>query len=402
MPRTSEKAQKTAAREAYHRIARTPKAADPERYTKNPHDYGDVLLRGGKLGGALQRDIVYWIERRTWGEAKRPEYARISVTEFARLCQTWDDDADKLRPADRKNVLVQLADLERRGIIAPRDRKGCGKTTAKMYKLTPERWEKAEAYKPPTPKQIEEATAEDEAIETDETTTESATETTETTVTPGKLSKPQPVSVSVSRTAPPVTIRLVYNPTGFPCPVTFRSRTGANGRVQISAEPAKGEGTANHWWSAHHQSFANHSPSSDRNKALSDFGDLVNTISLNTWGFALENDQVRKIFAALDGAPAGIFRAIAEKKLSGRTAAKDHSPGLFVKLAGQARRVWAVQADLEARQRAAAPPAPNPRAKAKAAAAGAGDVTDADLIEVAKREGFSLEEVRQLLKAGDR
>ena len=63
----------TAARAEYAKVPRKAVADDPAAYSKTPHEYGDILIRPDekgrtKLGGALQRDLVYWIERHTWGK----------------------------------------------------------------------------------------------------------------------------------------------------------------------------------------------------------------------------------------------------------------------------------------------------------------------------------------------
>ena len=114
------------ARERYKTVPSRTVKDDPQLYTKVPHDYGE-LIRGNKLGGALQRDLVYWIERETWvrkrvkGEIVRPEFAKLSFGQLAKLCGG----------VERKNVVVAIADLERRRIIEARDRTGCGKTAAR-------------------------------------------------------------------------------------------------------------------------------------------------------------------------------------------------------------------------------------------------------------------------------
>ena len=78
------------ARAEYHKLPTVTPAEDPGQYTKNPHAYGDVLIKPDakgrtKLGGALQRDLVYWIERNTWGKnigtEKKSHPARVGKTQ---------------------------------------------------------------------------------------------------------------------------------------------------------------------------------------------------------------------------------------------------------------------------------------------------------------------------------
>jgi hypothetical protein len=347
------------ARAEYDRIPRKTKADDPETYTKVPHAYGDVLISGGKLGGQLQRDLVYWIERHTIGNSKRPEYAKLSLTALAKLCQWFDSDAGRLRPAERKSVAVALADLEKRKIIASRDRKGCGPTVAKMYKLTPEHWKTAKPYTPPTRKEIDEAEAAIDAEDQAEEATPPAQPEAESTVANGRLSRPQPVAVRTSRDAAPVTIRLVYNPTGFDSPVTFRARTGANGRVQVTCTPHReGEAKANDCSRTQPQL----KKADVDTKRFSDFDLCVNAIALQTWGFALEDGLIRRIMTAAGPAPVALFNRIARKKLETRTAARDHKPGLLVNLAEQACRSHEKEMALEAQRAAERPAAPQPPA----------------------------------------
>ena len=350
--------QRQRAREQYEKIPRKLPADDPQAYTKVPHEYGDILISGGKLGGQLQRDLVYWIERHTIGNAKRPEFAKLSITAMARMCQVWDADKGKLRPVERKSVAVALADLERRKIIEARDRKGCGPTTAKMYKLTPEHWRKAKPYEPPTRKELEEAEATVEAEDAAEETTAPAPEA-ESTVQSGKMSRPQAVSIRPTRNAEPVTIRLVYNPNGFDTPVTFQARTGPNGRIQVSARPHKhSEAKANDYGCAQPQSFAVSSPPSEENKRFTDFDVCANSISLETWGIALEDELIRQIVTAAADAPVELFNRIARKKLETRTAHKDHTKGLLVHLAAEAARSHTKEKAIEARRAADRPAAP--------------------------------------------
>lgn len=321
---TSEQVQ---ARAEYHRIPRRPKAEDPERFVKTPHEYGDILITGQKLGGALQRDLIYWIERHTWGanvgtkgDVKRPEYAKLSLGALARLCGG----------AERKNVAVALADLETRGIIASRDRKGCGATTAKMYKLTPEKWEKAKPYAPPTAKEIAAAESAAEESPDDEIPPSDPQTGLQSVVEPGKVSKPQPLPVKVSKDGPAVLLRVSYR-SSCPYPLTFSARAGANGRIQVTA--------------AHHDHHANCSrtqpqfaKTSVETKRFSEFDSASNRLTLRTWTKEADRKLVEQIVKAAGNASAELFEDIASKKLSQPGAGKKHTSGLLIALAQEASR----------------------------------------------------------------
>jgi len=350
MPKTVTRATTpaSAARERYHKIATRTKADDPRHYTKNPHAYGDELISGGKLGGALQRDIVYWIARHTIGAVTpnrkepdtivRPEWAKLSITQLARLCQVWDDDAEKLRPVERKSIAVAVADLETRGIIEARDRKGCGKTVAKMYRLTPERWKEAKPYKPPTPKQL--ADAESEILDEDDDDQDDDQQHLPdagdpVNVDPGRRSRPQQVPLQLRRDAAPVTIRLVYHAGGFEQPITFRARTGRNGRLEITAAPHVSYGCAQP------QRSAVSSPSkpavtvdTEQVKAYKSF---LREFCLNAWGKVADEALVSSVISSSRGAPLPYFTARVHEKFSKRNR---HTSGILSNLASDAAEAW--------------------------------------------------------------
>jgi hypothetical protein len=357
------------ASENYKEIPTGNHKADPVGFTKHPHAYGH-LLKGGKLGSQLQRDLIYWIEFYTYGQEDRPEWAKKSLADFGKLCQSWDQEKGKLTPADRKNVRIALADLETRQIIESRDRKGCGPTTAKMYRVTPENWYKAPPYVPPTPKQIADAEAEaaeetaadspaadsPEVISDAPAPEEPETRPETTTVSSGRISRPQPVNIRPTKDAEPIVIRLVYNPTGFDFPVSFRARPGQNGRIHVSAHPHQtGEIKANDCGSGHPQlkkSFV-------ENKRFNDIDVCANAISVETWGIPLSDARVKLIAAAMPTAPVELFDRIARRKLSARNAASKHVPGLLIHLAEEAETGHAKWLALQQRQKAAQPaPAP--------------------------------------------
>lgn len=327
-------AQTHAARKLYSKIPRKTTADDPESYTKHPHEYGDMLIRPNaegrtRLGGALQRDLVYWIERNTWGKnigtpqkIERPEFAKLSLADLAKLCGS-----------DRRTVARSLADLERRQIITARDRGAdLGPNAEKMYKLTPERWKKAPYYDPNSetvcrPRKTEPA---------DENTTES-------TVAPGKVSKPQTIAVSPSKGAPAVTVRVVYRPLDFPFPVSFSGRPGSNGRLQITCRA-----TAPH-------RFATPSPVESvvtvEDTQVTAYRTYVSEFVLNFWGKAADETLISSIISAADGAPVEIFERIVRKKFKRAHADDDHTTGLLPYLAADAAKAHKENARLVAKAR---------------------------------------------------
>jgi hypothetical protein len=329
---------KARAHEAYKTVPTKPIADDPGRYSKTPHDYGDTLIKPNakgqtRLGGALQRDLVYWIERHTWGDAKRPEFAKLSLSTLAKLCGS-----------DRRTVARSLADLTARGIIDARDRKGCGPTVAKMYKLTPDKWKTAPYYEPKAEQEAEIAEPEED---TEDTTAPETAHETEATVQPGKVSRPQSVAVAVTKDGPPVTIRMVYRSVDLPFPVSFQARAGRNGRMQINCRAV-----------ALHR-FANPSPLispvSVESAQVNAYREWLDTFLLNFWGKALDETLLKSIVSASSGAPIATFERIVLAKFKRSHSGARHSTGLLIELAKDAAKAW------QAEQRAQKP-TPAPRA----------------------------------------
>jgi hypothetical protein len=329
-------------RAAYAKVPTKTVAEDPAGgFTKNPHDYGDLLIRPDargrtKLGGTLQRDIVYWISRETWGKnvgtplkVMRPEWAKLSLTQLAKLCGS-----------DRRDVARALADLQQpteanpkgRGIIEARDRSGCGPTVAKMYKLTPERWKKAPYYEPVAVNEIEAA---DEEAATEETPASDPIETPDATVDPGKASKPQRVAVNVSSGAPAVAIRVVYRSVDLPFPVRFNARSGRNGRVQISCRVSSP------------QFFANSSPHvsgvSTANVEVKPYDKFLTRFVLDNWGKAADKVLIESVISEAGGASISVYENIVRKKFV--KGVGSHTTGLLISLAKEAARAHnAIQA----------------------------------------------------------
>jgi hypothetical protein len=308
-------------REQYYEVRRTQKTEDPNRYTKHPHEYGDYLIAGNKLGGALQRDLIYWIERYTWGNPKRPEFAKLSFTLLARLCGG----------VERKNVALQLADIERRKLIESRDRTGCGKTTAKMYRLLPQNWKTAPAYTAPTPEQEEEAIAAIVAEDDDlrEQAVSEPQEPRQTIVEARKVSRPQTISHIPSKGAEAIKLSVTYR-SFCPFPMEFSCRTKANGNLEFSAAV---HGDLN---------LGRQRPKlkSDvvENTRFSDFESAIQKLTIRTWGKEADPDLISQIFAAAGTATAQTFTDIAESKLNRPDARRRHSSGLLIHLAAEAAR----------------------------------------------------------------
>jgi len=321
--------QKVQARKAYEVIPQKRKEDDPDRYTKNPHDYGEVLLKPDakgrtKLGGALQRDLYYWISKHTWGTnvskvkgtVLRPEYAKLSLGMLARLTGS-----------DRRTVARSLADLEERGIIEARERKGCGPTTAKMYKLTPERWKAAKYYEPKAVEQ-DEADEPEEEIEQAEAP-EAATVETEATVAPGKSSKPQSLAVQTTRTGPPVTIKLVYQVDDFPEAIRFSAHPGTGGKVHIRCRATAP------------QRFAESSPAAisatAANTDVNDYSRYISEFVFNFWGKSADQKLISAIVSGVNGAPLSFYENVVSQRFAKRG---NHTTGLLIALAKDAAAAW--------------------------------------------------------------
>jgi hypothetical protein len=333
-------AARVAARSQYAKVPRKTTADDPAAYSKTPHEYGDILIRPDekgrtKLGGALQRDLVYWIERHTWGKnvgtsvkVERPEFAKLSLSQLAKLCGS-----------DRRTVARALADLAERRIIEARDREGCGPTVAKMYKLTPAQWKKAPYYEPT--KLIDDDDEEEEDDQPEMEAPQAAAESREATVSPGKVSRAQRVAWSPSTGALAVTIRVEYRNDDLPFPVSFTSRPGSNGKLQITCRTTT------------LQRFANHSPSKPAVTVEDDqvraYRTFVSGFVLSFWGKAADEGLISSIVAEAGGAPVQIFERIVLGKFKGTS--RNHSTGLLPKLAADAARTWKEEKTREAQAR---------------------------------------------------
>jgi len=313
---------------SYYEIARRPKQLPSKDdgssgYVGLPREF-DYLLRGEKLSGLLQTAIVYLIARFTYGQKTAPEWGKISLTQFARMAG---------RKVERKNIAIAIADLEKREIIEARDRTGCKPTTMKMYKLRPDRWEKAKPYEPPKPKAEEpENEANDEAD--DEAT---AAPAPSAVVQGGKCSRSVQVAVR-PKSGPPVDIRMVYY-SRCDFPLEFTPRAGANGRltVTVSSPPKTGEEKAKDCSRARPQSFASHSPSVVANKQNSPLAVAANRIILEFWGKAPDTDFLHRIATAAGSATPETFERLVRIKLRGRNGGR-HVPGILLSIAQDAAR----------------------------------------------------------------
>jgi hypothetical protein len=133
---------------------RRPAKTGPDGYfTKLPNEFYRYLMAEDKLSGVVQIYVLLAIIHHTLGAEGRPEWARLSLAQFARICHT-----------DRIGACRVLADLVKREIIAEQPGKGC-KTDIKGYRITPEKWKNAPPYKPPvTAKAIDDAETEEESV----------------------------------------------------------------------------------------------------------------------------------------------------------------------------------------------------------------------------------------------
>ena len=227
---------KARARQAYSQIPRRSKAADPKTYTKIPHEFMDLLIRGGKFTGQLQIELMLLIARDTIGapvdnEETRPEWCRCSYMAFAKRCKRNDPKTGRLRDTERKSMVVAIADLVKRGLIVERDRAEVGKTSIKMYKWgTFEQWRNAPAPIPSTK-------AEEEA--------EAEVEEARRTPTEGDASNPGDRTDRAQRETLPATAVSGYSPaaTWSPSPSGFfTGRAGSNMPFVFVREPARTAG----------------------------------------------------------------------------------------------------------------------------------------------------------------
>lgn len=298
-------------------------------FTKQPHEY-EYLVTGNKLSGLLQSNLLYWIGRNTWGKANRPEWARLSITELAKLCGE----------VERKSVATALADLLERGIIAAPDRNGCAANTPKMYKLCPENWRKAPSYKPPVDPELVKLAKQVEAgwqadAEEDEHP--------ERIVAPGKSSKPMTVALP-RKDAEPFPVRIVYY-CEFDEPVSFRARPGRNGRLNVTAcRPAA---TAPPCSPAQLHTFANPSPPVEENTELARYRAYLFPLVMNLWDTGTDEAFIRSVFELAAGAPLETFQDQVALKFPNPKEARKHKPGLLRNLAAQAAKTHAVRQELE-------------------------------------------------------
>ena len=176
-------------------------------------------------------------------------------------------------------------------------------------------------------------------------------------VAPGKLSRPQPLAISVKGSDEPVRIRIVYH---ADCdePLTFRARAGRNGRLQISAstnhtanhssggtKEQTGEQEAKRCSRAQPHAFAHCSPVGEANKDFQEFAGYINRRVLELWGTSIDSEFARSIFQALQGASLATLQAAINIKLPDPAAAKRHKPGLLFNLAAQAARAHRISTE---------------------------------------------------------
>ncbi|MDP9053329.1 MAG: hypothetical protein M3N93_03380, partial [Acidobacteriota bacterium] len=109
----------------------------PSRDWTKTHNDLSILIRENKVAGLVQLAIIWAIQRRTWGDDSRREWALLSQAALTKECP---------KGTDRKYVATSIADLIKRGIIGCEDGKGC--TSAKRYKVTYENWKTAPSYEP--------------------------------------------------------------------------------------------------------------------------------------------------------------------------------------------------------------------------------------------------------------
>jgi len=297
-------------------------------FTKQPHEY-EYLVTGNKLSGLVQSNLIYWIGRYTWGKPTRPEWARLSITELAKLCGD----------VEPKSAATAMADLLERGIVAARDRNGCAANTPKMYKLCPENWRKAPAYDHKSPINLAqkiEAGWEAEAAKEAES---------ERVVKPGQNSRPITVALPV-KDAKPFPVRIVYY---CECdePISFRTRPGRNGRLNVTACRPGGIEKAKPCSPPQLHEFAPRSPLAEANTELARYRAYLFPLVMNLWDTGTDEAFIRSVFELAAGAPLETFQDQVALKFPNPKEARKHKPGLLRNLAAQAAKTHAVRQELE-------------------------------------------------------
>lgn len=311
----------TAARLKYRRVPRTTTASDPDKYTKHPHEYAELIRpdKDGrkKLGGELQRDLLYWVEFEHIGRNASSEEGRVERHEWAKLSLSH---LAELTGADRKDVSRALKDMAQRGIIQIRGREGLGDNIEKMYRITPDKWKTAPAYIPPKPRCRPRV----------ETAAEESTEPAEATVEPGQTSKPQRVEISPTRGAEPVMLRIVFEPVECQYPVSISYHPGANGFLKVRCRVITPHRSA--------VCSPTETPLTSQNKQVADYSDFLTQFVLKFWGKSLDKSLLDQIVTAANGAPIANFENVVMSRFKKRGG--NHSTGLLIELAGDAHRAW--------------------------------------------------------------
>jgi DNA-binding PadR family transcriptional regulator len=126
----------------------TAKGEPTFNFTKTPNGLVDDLIAKGKLALGLEAWLVLIIERNTWGAEGKPEYARMTQSEFAKKCGGKSEQA----------VADALRRLEKAGIITVIPKGGLRVVGEKRgYRLAPERWHLVKRYRDPADAENEEA-----------------------------------------------------------------------------------------------------------------------------------------------------------------------------------------------------------------------------------------------------
>lgn len=252
-----------------------PAVGPLENYSKTPDEYAH-LIKGKKLSGALQRDILYCIQKKTWGQKIKVEWASLSFREISKECEDGCPG----------NVARAINDLVDRGIIAVKDREGC--SSKRLYQLTPHRWADAKPYQF---KKLQQAAAESEETESDQ---DERSETKpfgdKMLVRPGKKAASVPARLTPAD-RDPVDFRIEYLNSGAE-PVEVSASTKADTLViRFKATQQKSEDKAKRVLSGYNTL---HNKASEY-KRLSDFTTVISDLLLSECGKALNpadrNDQ---------------------------------------------------------------------------------------------------------------
>lgn len=324
-----------------HRRAPTGIGEPTSNYSKVPNEL-DYLYTGNKIGGLIQSQIIWFLIRETWGHESRREWAPVSIRKMGQLCGG----------VDHPSVLRSFKDLAKRGIIAVQKGRGC--TALKLYKLTVDNWKNAPAYEPTVQLLNDEAAPEedDEAEPDDPARPDSFGGNL--ILRPNRKGRVVPARIE-PKDREPVDFRLRFANT---CSHSMQVCASAKADLLLitirDSEPEANKKRI---------TGSSQAPSISQtveNTQATDYRIAISNICLNIWEKAADAKLIESVIRAAGAAPVEIFQRLADKKLSGRDAARRHSSGLLIELAKDAAKTHEAVKHLAKPEKREAPPLPPP------------------------------------------